>query len=43
MRTEGKNSQATQRFQIEVLRETVGKDAVILCVFSESETSINVK
>lgn len=38
-----KELKATQIFQIEVYREAEGRDPVILCAISKSETSINVK
>lgn len=37
MRTEEKESEATQRFQIDVLRETTGRDPTILYTKSKSE------
>ena len=37
MRTEGKESKATQRFQIEVLIETMGRNPTILHTKSKSE------
>lgn len=47
MRTKGKESKATQRFQIEVLIETMGRNSTMLHIKSKSEspseTSINTK